>query len=250
MRLVPACLLALVLLVAPASARAAELQRFALQTSIGDVLVERLSPQAAPIRPAIIVLGGARGLGSPAYDAIAEALAAAGLDTYLVHVLSPADLQTIASAANASARIAYYAKRLPHWTATVQAAAIALGASPRHAGKVGVLGISLGAQIAAAATANSTNIDALVLVDGGFPNDYDEAIHSLPPLYLIWGGADRTFPPTIAQNLLEQVRQLGVRADLALYEGGAHDFFLHPDTDLARSAHQDAADFLASRLLR
>jgi hypothetical protein len=46
-----------------------------------------------------------------------------------------------------------------------------------------------------------TDIDALVLVDGGFPNGYSQPVRSLPPLLLIWGSADQTFPLLIGQEL-------------------------------------------------
>jgi len=96
-----------------------------------------------------------------------------------------------------------------------------LNSQPRYAGKVGVLGISLGAQIAAAASAERTDIGALVLVDGAFPNSYSRPVRSLPPLHLVWGGADRVFPVSIARELRQMAQGLGGSASLDVYKGGA-----------------------------
>jgi dienelactone hydrolase len=139
---------------------------------------------------------------------------------------------------------------LPDWTFAVQGVAAYLRAQPRHGGKVGVLGISLGAQVASAASAGRADIDALVLVDGGFPNNYSRPVRSLPPLLLIWGSADKTFPLSIGRDLQRTAQRLGGPVTLDVYEGGAHDFFLRSETRNASAAHQSAADFLASYLSR
>ncbi|WP_053249914.1 dienelactone hydrolase family protein [Ensifer adhaerens] len=136
------------------------------------------------------------------------------------------------------------------WTTAVQGVVSHLDAQPHHGGKVGILGISLGAQIALAASVGKSDIDALVLVDGGFPNGYAQPVRALPPLRLIWGSADRTFPLSVGQDLQRMAERLGRPASLDVYEGGAHDFFLKSGTRYARAAHQSAADFLASQLSR
>lgn len=173
------------------------------------------------------------------------------MNAYLVHILSAADLDAIATAGSARARITHYAQRLPDWISAVQDVAAYLDSRPRHDGKVGVLGISLGAQIAAAAaSAGRSDIDALVLVDGGFPSGYSQPVHSLPPLHLIWGSADQTFPLSIGRELQRMAQQLGGPVTLDVYEGGAHDFFLKSGTRSAGAAHQSAAEFLAGYLSR
>jgi dienelactone hydrolase len=171
------------------------------------------------------------------------------LNAYLVHVLSSADLDAIASAPGAEAQIAYYARRLPDWVSSVREVASYLAMRPRN-GKVGVLGISLGAQTASGASVGRSDINALVLVDGGFPNGYSQPFRSLPPLLLIWGSADQTFPLSIGQELKRTWDRLGGPATLDMYEGGAHDFFLKGGTPSARAAHWNAAVFLRSHLTR
>jgi dienelactone hydrolase len=241
--------LAISLFSAEANAQSARAQ-FTVPTPRGRVLVESFGSCASGTCPTVLILSGSKGFGASVYDEIGQTFRAAGLNAYLVHVLSAADIDAIATAGSARARIAYYAQRLPDWTSAVQGVASYLETQPRHGGKVGVLGISLGAQIASAASAGRTDIDALVLVDGGFPNGYSQRLRSLPPLLLIWGSADQTFPSSIGRELQRKAQQLGGLATLDVYEGGAHDFFLRSGTRNAETAHQSAAEFLGSYLSR
>lgn len=225
-------------------------QQFTVPTQSGRVLVESFGNCANAACPAVLILSGSKGFGAPVYDEIGQTFRAAGLNAYLVHVLSAADLDAIATASGARARIAYYAQRLPDWASAVQGVATYLKDQPRHGGKIGVLGISLGAQTASIATVGRADIDALVLVDGGFPSGYSQPVRSLPPLLLIWGSADQTFPMSIGRELQRTAQRLGGPAILDVYDAGAHDFFLRSGTRNADAAHQSAAEFLASQLSR
>jgi dienelactone hydrolase len=230
------------------SQSAAARQQILVPTQDDSILVETFFGEAVTPRPAVIVLSGTKGFVAPVYDDIAQTFDKAGLDVFLVHFLSPADLVAIGAADGANARIRYYAERLPVWTAAVRAVISYLEAQPSHGGKIGVLGISLGAQVAAAAMANDTEIEILVLVDGGFPNDYADPIRSMPPLHLIWGGADQTFPLSIALDLKRRVEALGGPVDLDIYDGAGHDFFVRPGPPQSKAARRDAADLLAKAL--
>lgn len=225
-------------------------QSFVVPTGNGGVLVESFGDCTRAVCPAVLILSGSKGFAAPVYGDIGQKLRTRGLSAYLVHVLSQTDLDAIAAAGSASARIAYYAKRFPDWTSSVHGVISHLDGQPRHGGRVGILGISLGAQIASSASIRRTDVDALVLVDGGFPNGYSQTIDSLPPLHLIWGSADRTFPLSIGQELQRKAQQLGNPASLNVFEGGAHDFFLRSGTRNADRAHQSAAEFLSLTLLR
>jgi dienelactone hydrolase len=232
------------------NAHAGSRLQFTVPTPTGRVPVESFGNCANATCPAVVILSGSKGFGASIYDEIGQALRAAGLNAYLVHVLSADDLNAIATADNARVRIAYYVQRLPDWISAVQSVAAYLESQPHHGGKLGVLGISLGAQIASAASAGRSDIGALVLVDGGFPNGYSHPVRSLPPLLLIWGSADRTFPLSIGRELQRTAQLLGRPVTLDVYEGGAHDFFLRPGTGNASAAHQSAADFLMLQLSR
>jgi dienelactone hydrolase len=116
-------------------------------------------------------------------------------------------------------------------------------------GKVGLLGISLGAKTASAASTGHTDIDALVPVDGGVHNGYSQQVDMLPPLLLIWGIDDQTFPLFIAAEMERTAQRIGVPVSLDVYQGAAHDFFLRSGTNTTAAAHQSAASYLAGWLL-
>lgn len=238
--------MAVVLSAASANAQSSR-QQFTVSTTSGDVLVESFGECGRKICPAIIILSGSRGFAAPAYDDLGKTFQAAGLNAYLVHAVSTEDVQAIGAAAGARQRIAYYAQRLPDWISAVRDVAAHLRAQSRHGGKVGILGISLGAQVASAASEDA-GVDALVLVDGGFPSGYSPPAGPLPPLLLIWGSDDRVFPLSVARDLKGLAQRLGGPVALDVYEGGAHDFFLQSESRNARAAYRSAADYLASRL--
>lgn len=123
-------------LLAGMSAHAASSQQFTVPTPAGRVLVESFGNCANATCPAVVILSGSKGFGAPVYDEIGQTLRAAGLNAYLVHVLSAADLDAIATAGNARARIAYYAQRLPDWTPPFKACPPILRASPTTAARL------------------------------------------------------------------------------------------------------------------
>jgi dienelactone hydrolase len=225
-------------------------QHFVASTASGGIKIESFGNCASAVCPAVLILSGSRGFGASVYDEIGWTFRAAGLNAYLVHAMSAADLDAIATAGSARARIAYSRQRLPDWTSAVLGVVTYLKDQPRHGGKVGILGISLGAQIASAASVGQDDIDALVLVDGGFPNGYSQPVRSLPPLLLIWGSADQTFPLSIGRELQRMAQQLGGPVTLDVYKGGAHDFFLKSGTRNTGLAHRSAAEFLTEYLSR
>ncbi len=225
-------------------------ERYTVPAASGPILVESFGSCVKPACPAVIVLSGSKGFAAPAYADIEQTIRAAGLDGYLVHVLSEDDLKAIATASGARARIAFYARRMPDWVAAVRRVIGDLQSQPRYRGRVGVLGISLGAEIGSAASIGQPDIGALVMVDGGLPTGYSQTIRSLPPLLMIWGGADQTFPLSIGRSLEQRAQGLGGLAFLKVYEGGAHDFFVQAGNPTTARAHREAAEFLTSELAR
>jgi len=83
-----------------------------LATNDRHILVEGFGDCANATCPAVLILSGSRGFGASVCDEIGLTFRRAGLNAYLVHVLSPADLDAIATASSTGARIAYYAQRL------------------------------------------------------------------------------------------------------------------------------------------
>ena len=232
----------LLLLIAP-PLRADEQPRrsITIAAAHGPVLVEMPGEKTTMSRPAVIVLSGSKGFGSRAYDEMGRKFTAAGLDVFLVHFLSLGDLQALESAGNAASRKRYSAAQMPRWIASIRAVMAHL-----RTARVGLLGISLGATVAAASAQSDRSPAALVLVDGGtIP-----ASIRIPPLLLVWGNEDRVFPPATAHAIKHAAEARGGTAQLDLHAGAAHDFFIRPGLEQAASAQAAAAQFLASQLAR
>lgn len=225
-------------------------QQVIVPTKNGEVLIEGFGDCGTTVCPAVIILSGSKGFAAPAYDEIGLAFRSAGLNVYLVHTLSAVDLDAIAKAGSARQRISYYTRLMPSWASKVQGVITYLRNQPRHGGKVGILGISLGAQIASSASVGRTDVDALVLVDGAFPNGHSQPLRPLPPMLLIWGGADEVFPISIAKELQRTAQQLGGKSLLQIYEREQHDFFLRSQSRNFSAAHQKVAKFMISQLSR
>ncbi|NSZ16835.1 alpha/beta hydrolase [Agrobacterium vitis] len=228
--------------------RANARQTVIVKTTQGDIAIETFERRAPEKRPAVIILSGSKGFRSAAYDDLAQSLDKAGLDAYLVHAVSDADLTAIGHAEGAASRIQYYTNHMARWSAAVRDVLLFLKRQSPEDRKIGVLGISLGAQIAITATVNRQDANALVLVDGGFPTGYSQSVRTFPPLLVVWGSEDRVFPVSMARALSEQAKYLGAEVELSIFDGGSHDFFLKPETPLAKQAHERAARFLAERL--
>lgn len=94
-------------------------QQFTVPTASGGILVESFGECANVTCPAVLILSGSKGFGAPVYGEIGQTVRAAGMNAYLVHVLSAADLDAIVTAGSARARIAYYAQRLLDWISAV-----------------------------------------------------------------------------------------------------------------------------------
>jgi dienelactone hydrolase len=230
------------------SALASSRHLLSVPTPDGPVAVECFADTALIERPTVLILSGSKGFGSPAYEEIGQTLLGAGLQPCLVHFLSPADVNAIDEAGNTSARERYYAQRQSAWIAAVKAVVAYFNTRSGHTHRIGLLGISLGAEMALASSANSKDIGALVIVDGGFPDGYSQAVHTLPPLQLIWGREDRTFPLSVGLDLQHMAQHIGAAASLDVYEGGTHAFFLQPRSPMAQAAHMSAARFLIGQL--
>ncbi|MGG7516748.1 dienelactone hydrolase family protein [Allorhizobium undicola] len=212
------------------------------------VKVEKFGPCITRSCQKILILSGSKGLRSKVYDDLGHAFQAAGLDPYLVHYLSEDDLARISKAGGAKQRKAFYAERLAYWTTLVQSIASQLNGDQDKNNRIGILGISLGAQVAYSAVTQSSAFGAIVLVDGGFPENHLPLRRALPPALLLWGSEDKIFSVSMAKKIQASTIQLGGSAALEIFDGGEHDFFLKHDTKDALQAHQKAAEFLTSTL--
>ena len=103
--------------------------------------------------PAVLILHGTRGveLNHRAYERYANALAAAGIDTYFARYLTSADKRAFdPKTSTRESRAAYDMGRYEGWTRRVSSVVTAILARPESSGRIGLLGFSTGGFLAAA----------------------------------------------------------------------------------------------------
>jgi dienelactone hydrolase len=219
-----------------------------LATPERKFLVSTFQIAGTASRPAALMMSGAKGYQADAYLRLAAALNACGIDVFLIHYISDSDVAAMASAGSARARIAYYAQRMADWSATIRSTIDEIRRQPRYQSKIGLLGISLGAMPATMVGANNPDIAAAAIVDGSFPANFQSRVRSIPPLMLIWGSEDRVFPQSTGTKLADLARALGGSAELLVYRGEGHGFFLENGNANATNAHAKIVDFFATHL--
>lgn len=209
--------------------------------------VEHFGQAEAKDRAAIIILSGSRGFGSPAYDYIGNLFKDAGFDVFLPHLLTQQDLKKIAAAGSARSRIAFYSERRGDWLVQLNAL-IAYLRTKGYTDKIGILGISLGAETASMAITSGVNVDAVVLVDGLSQHRLSKAPLPNFPVHLIWGSADNVYPLSFARRFVTDLKSAGSAASLTVFDGAPHDFFLKSAGPQAQKAYGDAIGFFEKTL--
>jgi carboxymethylenebutenolidase len=174
---------------------------------IAGVKIETFHSGKTGPRPADVILSGSKGFASPAYDGIARQFSSAGIDVYLAHLLTADDLHQINSLQGAKQGVDYYEKRRKDWIGNTVKLLTALGKRPEYHGRIGVLGISLGAESAALAISSGAPSNAVVLVDGAPSHTPHSA--KTPPFKLIWGSHDTVFPLATGAALRARGQQGG-----------------------------------------
>jgi dienelactone hydrolase len=202
----------------------------------------------AASRPAVLIMSGAKGHKAAEYSRLAASLNSSGIDVLLIDYLSNADFAAIDNVESASARIAYYSQRMADWSATIRGVLTEIRRQPRYQSRIGLLGISLGAMPTTTVGVNNPNVAAMALIDGGFPASFPTHIDSMPPLILVWGGEDRVFPRSTAKSLSNLAHRLGTSAELLIYNGEGHAFFLQDGNASATDANAKITNFFAAQL--
>ena len=177
-------------------------------------------PGSGPF-PAILLLHGSGGNIGFWTDRVAPYLATLHVALYAVHYFdrtgtTRADATTILDGVH-----------YPQWLATVGDALEHLRTRPRvDAGRIALLGISLGAFLALSAGTNPANqIKAIVEISGGMPDgDAPQVTRSFPPTLILHGTADSVVPVSQARALDALLNRSHVPHRLELFEAQGHWF--------------------------
>jgi len=222
--------LALLPLCRPACAAAPE--QLSVDADEGSVDLTRYAGDRAGKRPAVLLLHGSRGFERKplAYERYAAALAAKGIDGYLLRYFTAADAPVFDPTTTRDKREAYETIRFDGWSNRVSAAATAVLARPDCSGRIGLLGFSLGGYVAANTAARDARIAALAVLYGGMPEAMVSRVKHLPPLIELHGEADRNVPIGKGKELVKLGKTVGAEAELVSYPGRGHGFDFS-DTD-------------------
>ena len=213
-------------------ARAAPSEQLSVDADEGPVDLTRYAGNRAGKRPAVLLLHGSRGFERKpiAYERYAAALAARGIDAYLLRYFTAADAPVFDPKTTRDRREAYETRRFDGWSKRVSAATTAVLARPDSSGRIGLLGFSLGGYVAANTAARDRRIAALAVLYGGMPDATVPQVKHLPPLIELHGEADRNVPIARGEELVKLAKTVGAEAEFVGYPGRGHGFDFS-DTD-------------------
>ncbi len=218
----------------------------------GEVAARRYAADGGGQRPAVLALHGTGGfeLDADGYARYADALAAAGIDAWLVHYYTAADAQALdLTTSTRESRGAYNARRFAGWSRRVSAAVSAALARPDSTGRVGLLGFSLGGFIAAQTANDDARVGALAVLYGGMPDASVARVRHLPPVLELHGDADRTVPTAKGAELVRLAHDAGAPAEQVTYPGRGHGFDLAGKDPMAADAIARVVRFFRSTLM-
>jgi carboxymethylenebutenolidase len=195
-------------------------------------------------RPAALLLHGANGFDSQIanYNSYASALAARGIDAYLVYYYSAADEKSMFGGDDV------FAKRYGSWTRLVGDLVADVRGQKLSNGKVGLVGFSNGGILATGASARDPDIAAAVIYYGTPPFTTDRPVTRFPPLLILHGDADVIISVEQGRRLAQLAKQLGAPAELVVYPGERHGFGSHLDTANGADALSRTIAFLRREL--
>lgn len=194
------------------------------------VAVETYGRGAASPGPAVLMLHGADGLsGRPQYREGARAIAAAGYRVHLVHYLDRTEERR--------ASFGTLFRNFGAWAETTRDALGFAAAQPgADPGRIGLVGISLGAALGLAVASGDRRIKALVTYFGPLPHGAIGADARLPPTLVLHGTADPIVPVANAHAVEALLRRQNVPHEIKLYPGQGHGFTGEAHRDASRRA--------------
>jgi carboxymethylenebutenolidase len=211
-------------------ARGAAPEKVSFQSN-GRTLTMAHWPAEGPGRhPAVLLLHGGGGPelieNDPNYRQYPESLAAAGYAVYMPYYwgsTAPSDENT--------------PDNFSTWVRTARNALVWVNAQPDvQPGRIGAMGLSLGAFLGLAVATEEPGLRALVEFYGGMPEAYAPRMKRMPPTLILHGAKDVLVDVAEAHQLETLFRARGVTYQVHIYPDQNHGFMGAAGPDSARRA--------------
>jgi dienelactone hydrolase len=182
------------------------------------IAVDTFQPAGSSPLPVLLMLHGADGLGANTqYRQAAREVASAGYQVHLVHYLD--------RTGEKRASFGTLFQNFVPWMSTVQdALSFAAGHPGAQPGRIGIVGISLGAALGLAVSSTDRRVKALVNYFGPLPQGAIATTSRLPPTLVLHGSADPIVPVANAYAVEALLRQQNVPYEIKVYPGQGHGF--------------------------
>jgi carboxymethylenebutenolidase len=190
------------------------------------VRVETYAPADAGRHPSVILLHGADNVEphATAYRESAQKLAENGYVTLLVHYFD-------ATGTHQADKDAITRNFLDWMETAAQAVSFAAGKSNVQAGRIGLVGFSLGASIALSLASQDSRVAAVAEFYGELPDLAAAFLKRMPPVLILHGTEDPLVPSSEAYKLQRLLQSKGVPFEMKLYPGQGHGFTGEATTD-------------------
>jgi len=186
--------------------------------------------------PAVIALYGAGGNVS-GMEQYAGVLAAQGFAVYLLHYFDRTGTEF------ADKQIIF--RNFPLWMKTLWDAISFVEKRPQvDAGRIALLGFSLGAYLSLATSAIDPRVKIVVEFFGGMPKEMKLFMRRLCPVLILHGEDDATVPVEEAYNLQKLLEKKNIPYEIKIYPKVGHGF----ETETWKDAGQRSLQFLQKHL--
>lgn len=196
-----------------------------------SVAVEQFEPKGPGAHPAVVILHGAGGMqiGGVAFRVFGRELARRGYVALIPHYF---DRTRTVMAGGDDATIR---KNFAAWMETVaDTVTYAAGRPNVDAGRIGLLGFSLGGYLSLSTAALDPRIKAVVEFFGGLPDALAANAAKLPPTLILHGDADTIVPVAEAHKLQRLLQEHKVPYEIHIYPDAGHGFLGASGVDSGR----------------
>jgi dienelactone hydrolase len=221
----------LALLTIPAANAVAAAPTMTHYPSGGKILtVARWSASGPGRHPVVILLYGSAGpdliLNDAQYRRYPEMLSAAGFTVFMPYYFERTGTKPHDD---------YSPEQFAQWIATVRdAVKWASARNDVQPGRIGVVGLSLGAFLGLAVATEESRLAALVECYGGMPDAYVDRVKTMPPTLILHGQKDALVDVEEAHKLERLFAERGVKYESHIYPEQNHGFMNADGDDSAR----------------